>query len=987
MKEYIERRVNAADNILDGEVSAIETAAAAEEVVDEARSTVSQETIDEINELNKQTGMPKDVMPEQPQGPEETSFDKLRANIQDDKTFVEKVQRHIEKIRKAPLPDFLNVYARLMLMPGRISERIHSLNQREIKPFFEKMKELKVTPDELHKYRLALHAKERNARMAKVNPEEFGNLDGGGSGLTNGAAEILLERAEPRKKELNELNDMLTKILDNDLKRRVEAGLISQDQADGYKAMYENYVPLRGFAERDFEEDFAHQKYNLGKGISLSKDEYKKAMGRNSLSDNVVFNALMQAEEGIYRIEKNRAAKTLYNLARKFDFPDLWKVGKAKSTREIGSDGMVKNVLEGGIGPNTIVVKIGGQPYYVDLVNPALAAAFGRTGAITMAKWFRPIALLTRGFSQMLTSKNPAFMATNFNRDLAEAINYTFAHDPELMTGLMKNLPKAAVIATKSSWSDLTPAERKIYDQFRESGAKISFNAISDTEGHNKEWEKYVPLTAPNEWRKLPNATKKAAERAFHKVIDSLEKMTTPFEDSIRAAVFMSARDIMKPSYYKLTAEQRSSLTDAQKESYRKYSVDKAARFAQEATINFYRKGKWSPYLNGLYAFFNASTQGSATALRLLVNSKNARLAFMSMVPLNFMLTLRNLELSDDDPFEKGRKNYNNIPEWQRENSIIIKTGKGQKDYFRIRLPAVLSVPWYLGEQAALVMTGQQKASKAVGNVLGNAVNAFNPFGSNSIVGAITPTLLDPYADILVNKKFSGAPIHPKPEPWNVGIPNSDQAFATTAPWASTLTKTIYKGTAGAVDIYPGDAEHVISWMFSGLGKNAGNVVSFMNDIRQGKDAKIEDLPIVKTFAPTTWSPSARYYELHGAADSKVNVLRDKAKELVKAPSAAKYKEFNDLASGTGIYFDGEKANTSGASVLKAMRNTDSVLKELRQSTINVQNDPKLTPRAKQKKIDDIKLQMERAMVAAGQEMSIFDPRPSFAPLSSWIKK
>jgi hypothetical protein len=254
------------------------------------------------------------------------------------------------------------------------------------------------------------------------------------------------------------------------------------------------------------------------------------------------------------------------------------------------------------------------------------------------------------------------------------------------------------------------------------------------------------------------------------------------------------------------------------------------------------------------------------------------------------------------------------------------------------------------------------------------------------LIGMVAPTLVDPIADILVNKKYSGAPIHPQPAPWNQGIPNSQQAFSTTAPWASALTQTIYKGTAGAVDIYPGDAEYVANWLIGGLGRNAGNVVNFMNDIRQGKDPKISDLPIIRTFAPSQWNPGGRYYELHDDVDGKVNRLRAMAKEIAAKPTKEGYKEFADEAKGTGIYFDGQKAVTSSSPAIAAMRNSDMMLKQLRQQALAVQNDPKLTPRQQQQKVDAIKQQMERVMVGAGQQMSIFDPRPSFGPLSSWMK-
>ena len=987
MKEYIDRRVNEADNILDAEPSSMETAIDEEPIVNESRSSLSQETIDKLNKLNEETGMRKDIKPEGPKAPVETNLDKFRAVIQDKAAYLSKVQEDIERKRNAPLPDSLNVYSTLMTMPGRISERIHDLNKDEFDPILKKLIEFKMTPDELHLDRLALHALERNPDMAERDPERFGGPEGGGSGITNGAAQKILEEHEPRRAQFDELHPMLQKIIDNDIDRRVEAGIMSEEEAKDNRGKYKYYAPLRGFAERDFENDFPFQQYNIGRGVSLTKDEYKKAFGRNSLPDNVIYNIFMQAEEGIYRIERNRAVKTLRRLAEKYPIPELWTTGKMKQKKVIGEDGLVKYEMDQSVGPNTIVGKVGGQPFYIDINNEAIADAFNRAGPVAMAKWFEPIAKVTRGWAQLQTSKNPAFMATNFQRDVGEALFYTYGQDPALAAEFLKSLPEALSITTKASFGEMTAEEKALYDEFRKSGAKISYNAIQDAAERGANWELQFDNINPAKWNTLSGKAKIATRKAFNSVVNGLERLASPFEDGVRAAVYIGARKVMKPEFYKLSQAERNAMTPEQKAAYNKYTPQQAARFAQEATVNFFRKGKWSPYLNGLYAFFNASTQGAYTGLRLLKRSRRARLAWLSLIPLSFMSTLRNLGMSDDDPTQKGRKMYNNIPEWERQNYVIIKTGKGEKDYIKFRLPSILTIPWYMGEQAALIMTGQQKAAMSAGNMFGHAIDAFNPLGSGSIVSAIAPTILDPIADIMMNKKYSGAPIHPKPEPWNQGIPNSEQKFSTTAPWASYISKALYKGSLGNIDIYPGDAEHVADWMFSGLAKNSGNVFNFMNDVRQGKDAKIADLPIVKTFAPSSWSPATRYYELHDAVDSKVNRLRSLANEIVKTKSPEKLKEFRELSAGTGIYFDGQKANTSGNDVLQTMRNSDSLLKSLREQSLAVQSDNKLSPLAKQKKLDDIKLKMERVMVSAGRQMSIFDPRPAFAPLSSLLNK
>ena len=75
-------------------------------------------------------------------------------------------------------------------MHGRIAERLDRLHDDHARPLFDAMAAADVSVDELESYLIARHAQERNAQIAKINPE----MPDGGSGMSNTQARAILNR-------------------------------------------------------------------------------------------------------------------------------------------------------------------------------------------------------------------------------------------------------------------------------------------------------------------------------------------------------------------------------------------------------------------------------------------------------------------------------------------------------------------------------------------------------------------------------------------------------------------------------------------------------------------------------------------------------------------------------------------------------------------------------------------------------------------------
>ena len=954
MKDYIDRRINPEDSIL-GFNDAKGFEPAVETIIEpyEMRTSFSKKNIDEINEMNRKNGM--EPSKEEPSTiPKETMRGKLARLFQDEFDYLRRIQEWIEKSAAAPLPESTDAYASVNLLPGRLSEATADMQRDEVDPILNELKQENITPEDFGWFLVARHAKERNAMMAKRDPKRFG--EDGGSGMANKTADEVLKRYDNRRDVFERIAQKVYDMLDRDLDRRVEAGLMSEEEAQGYKDQYEYYVPLTGFAEMDAAEQERMQ-YNLGKGVSVTKKESPAAMGRITLANNPLLSSILKVQEGIYRAEKNRAAKALLALAKANPNPELWEVNKPKLHKEIGPDGMVKWVVDGMVGENTVIAKVGGIPYYITLKHPGLAEAYKKIGVVRMNPVMRMIGNLTRFFSQLQTTRSPAFIFPNIARDTQEAISNAQITDPEIAKRIPGFMPKAFNIAQKAVRGKLNIKNldkmsedeiqkliddgvatkediehQLIYDEWRRRGGKISWHLPSGMEERAKELQNLVGNLEPSTWKYLPKATLKRVNNLVKYFWNGLEKIGSPAEDMTRMSVFMAARDVP------LLDEKGNPVLDNEGKVVPKYSIQQAARFAQDFVVNFYRKGQWTPITNALFAFSNAAFQGDVYFGRKLFFTPEGRKFLAKFMAFSAALSLWNFMMSDDDEMEPGRKNYMNIPDSEKSNSFIFKYGKGPKDYIRIpSIPIFSSLKDFM-DQAVSVALKQQGIGSALTKWVGNTWDAHNPTSSNSLWSSLVPTIVRPFYDIHENTSYSGIPIHPKEEPWNQGVPHYEQPFANTSPAASMFTKFLYNATRGGVDIYPSDAEYITKSYLGGLGRTSGNIFSALNDLMHGKSVDLKNVPILSRFVPTGWDESGRYYDLHQKVDAKINQAR----------------------------VDKQPYNSN---LVSALRDTDSRLKKYRQQIIDNRDNDKISATEKEANELRMKNEMKQIFINMGKRM------------------
>jgi hypothetical protein len=399
--------------------------------------------------------------------------------------------------------------------------------------------------------------------------------------------------------------------------------------------------------------------------------------------------------------------------------------------------------------------------------------------------------------------------------------------------------------------------------------------------------------------------------------------------------------------------------------------------------------------------FYNANVQGSAKMLELLTRKDavgtRARAVYASLVPLGFFMTLLNLSVSGNDPADKWKKNYSNIPEYIRRGWFVIKTGEGEKDYIRILpLAFALKVPYYLGEQMAMMMTGQVKPEQAAVNVMANTLDAFNPMGSGGIFNMLAPTLIDPFFEMYTNKAMpTEAPIVPKETPQNKGVPHAQQYFSTTSPASISIANYLNEITGGtkvipgAVDLYPGWIDYSAKWMTSGLGSTVNGLYQWAKNSINGVPTPTENIPIVKGFAPAATNEGRRYYEAHDQVEKKMNELRNAKKQLELNPrDEAVRNDFRKLGRELGASIDEHGKIVWKEGPVGTMEKADQIIIQLRKQNDFIRANQKLSPAEKQKKLDEVDARIQYVMVKARGALSrvMKENQPTFAPLSRLVQ-
>lgn len=795
--------------------------------------------------------------------PSASQWDDFVYKLQDKHIDTKRVLESIRATGKA-IADDLDVYLQEELYHGRAAKRTQDFVSNELEPLMKYMADSGLKMQDVQDYLHARHAKEANRVVAQRNPK----LPDGGSGMTDAEADAVLASFNAiRRAQLERAAARVDAMIAGTRQAFVEYGLESQDTVDAWAKTFAHYVPLMREQDGD-----GMAGLGTGQGFSIKGREVKGRTGSTRKVVDILANIAMQRERAIVRGEKNRVATALVGLAK--DSPSaLWQVDVVPTRQTLDKKtGMVTTQHD----PlykqrdNVVVAKIPAldkKTGKVVVKEHAVVFNEGDARAMRMATALKNLdapqlegllgatAQVTRYLAAINTQYNPIFGVTNLARDVQGAA-LNLAATPlagkrrEVLGQTLSAL--AGIYAderartkgkggTQSQWAQLWEEFQSVggqtgyRDQFRTSAdrGQALAQALDPSAWTETKWGQF--FTAGGRL-KVPM---EMARKAMGPVFAWLDDYNTAMENGVRLAAYKTARDAGM-------------------------SKERAASLAKNLTTNFNRKGQSATQVGALYAFFNASVQGTARIGQTLFDMepgqpKTLRLSAVGKkivaggVLLGSMqaLLLAAAGFDDEEP-----------PDFVRERNLVIPTGG--KTYLTIPMPLGFHVLPNLGRiPAEFALSGFSKPAEHVLKLIGLFSDTFNPIGNAGLsMQTLAPTVLDPLAALAENKDFSGRAI--AKESFNKMTPGHALARDTAslpALWLAEGINYLTGGTRhvrGALSPTPDQIDYLVGQVTGGVGREATKAMQTAQATASGDDLPAHKVPLLGRFYGNADSPSAK---------------------------------------------------------------------------------------------------------------------------------
>lgn len=543
---------------------------------------------------------------------------------------------------------------------------------------------------------------------------------------------------------------------------------------------------------------------------------------------------------------------------------------------------------------------VNGIRYVITFADPAVANAINQYNRLAIPKWLDDtVGNATRWLARAFTSRNPAFVAANFLRDVQHAALVHAIDKGGNLEGFVRNIPASMAAITRELRGKAEPltiaetgtldvldtADRQelirqfgrervmdtLYDYFRENGGETGFVHSKDIAEAEKEIKRYVAFRT-GRIGELLKATQRseragvwlsyAARKSGMQAIGvALENASRIAENTSRLATFTTS------------LEQGKSLLTA---------IDDA----KNVTVNFNRRGTATRPLGMFYVFFNASVQGAAQVARIAMrNRKRFAQAVATLTAAGFLDSLL-LDFFLAGSGGDGRDLA--VTEYERHNHLIIP-GMGKRGYLKIPLPQGFRAFFGIGTALHDLYRGKLGSEDAARMMLTMLYEDFSPVASPSSKGDATrvliPTALTPWYDIwyagedafgypVGRRSYSTTANYPLSE---MGLRNVNKAIYylcrginrlgggdENTPAGLRKNGEIDPLLRGIFEYNPSHVEHVLTYYGGGMGKFIKDMVHTSQALFTGEEISSRDLPVINRFYGTARpeNPAERYYTL-----------------------------------------------------------------------------------------------------------------------------
>lgn len=797
------------------------------------------------------------------------TWDSMGTNWLENKKY-EYVDKYIDLLRAkqdiermvGDVEEDVDAYTKETLSHSRISTKIKDFMRDHVAKLADVMRSNNISQQQLHEYLWARHAMDYNRVVGARNPEMGDNAAGIS---TDDAQNYIKSLGEARKAQLDKAAkeiDLMTQSTRNIL---LDSGYEKFDTLNAWQTMFPSYVPLY---RKDLE--YAGGKLGVGKGFSVQGKFSKAAMGSTKEVADISESVIRDHIRAIEKAERARVTRALYGMAIKHPNPSFWMaidpraVANPAETRKklenIGVDPeLIKNLMQppkqGVINPetglveyrpskvvlqsdNVVATRIDGEDVYVVFNNSdpraaRLAMAMKNMDLPDVEGFYRASAYVTRFFAMVNTQLNPIFGLWNFARDVqGAALN--------LSTTKLKGMEKEILKDSFSSVKDIYRAirqERTTGERATTPGADIwyEFQSVGGTTGYKAQM-----VSPKSDVKVLEQAVKELNRGKPAKVVKWVGNWISDYNDTLENAVRLSS--------YKAALKKGMSQQEA-------------ANIAKNLTVNFNRKGAKSQVAGALFAFFNASVQGTSRLYQTLKGPLGKKImfgGFLLGVAQSAMMALAGLE--DDEP-----------PDFVKEKNIIIPfgmfPGSDSKKYISFPMPLGYNVFPGIGRifgEAVIGAAQGKDVSKKFFDVLSLLANSFNPLGSSGLAWqTIMPTPLDPFMALAQNKDAFGRPIYKQDRETNPQVGYERTRDSTAALWKG-MAEFINYMTGGTADVKgvwspTGDEiAYLAGQAGGGIAREVGKIYGTASDFITGDETPSYKIPLIG--------------KLYGDAESKAAV-------------------------------------------------------------------------------------------------------------------
>jgi hypothetical protein len=767
------------------------------------------------------------------------------------------LKRIIENIRKygKDVADKWNAYLQEELYHGRSAARVKYFIDRELNPILKKMSNADISLEQMDDYLHARHAKEANAYLRTINKDPNAN-----SGKSDKDADDYMNSlTAPRKRVLENIAKEVDAITKQTRQMMVDYGIESQKTIDQMEKTYKHYVPL-------FREETEGGSISTGRGFNIRGSTTRQRTGSSRKVVDVFANIALQRERTIARGEKNRVGNSLLGLILQSPDKNFWS---AIRPDEMSQDMLESELLAMGLDPdvarnlsakpkerilntntgeyefktnplwlqqpNIFITRVNGEDRIMafnqnnersarmavvfnnlDSNQKAQAISMMGTAGEYVDKTMKGVGTATRYFAAINTQYNPAFSIFNFLRDVGGA---TLNLQSTALKGKEREVIGNSLTALKEIYKDLRLARDgkqttskwgQIFEEFEMEGGKTGFRDIFNTS------EDRANALAGE----LKAFTQGGARTKAKAVFDWLSDFNEAVENSIRVSAYKSALDIGM-------------------------SKQQAASLAKNLTVNFNRTGAASKNFTMLYAFFNASVQGTARIAETLIKDGKLTPAGKKIVYGGISVGVFQAALLAMGGFEEDEP-----PEFVKDKNFIIPYG--DKKYIAIPLPLGFNMfPAFGRRITEFAMSDDKNVGKAVFDMGSMVIDAFNPLGSATFAQTLAPTLIDPVIALAENKDFSGKPISRddlnslNPTPGYTRAKENASAVSTGLAYAINFLSGGTDFKKGAISPTPDQIDYLIGQATGGVGREALKVEKAVTSVASGEELATYNVPVL----------------------------------------------------------------------------------------------------------------------------------------------